>query len=56
MPNRIQIKFIKDALDSPEKLNEWEVDFIDSLADKDDNYELTEKQNTILNRISQKII
>ena len=55
MPSRIQVKFIKDALDNQNNLNEWECDFINSLAEKDDDYVLSEKQNSVLNRISQKI-
>lgn len=55
MPNRIQRKFIIDALDNQELLTEWEIDFINSIADKKDHEELTEKQNAVLNRISQKI-
>lgn len=42
-------------MDQPEKLTDWENEFIDSLAEKDDDYELSEKQNRILNRISQKL-
>lgn len=53
--DRLQIRFIKDALDQPEKLSDWEYDFINDLADKDDDYELTEKQNKVLNRISQRL-
>jgi len=53
---RVQKKFIKDALDEPDKLTEWECDFIQSLADKDDDFKLSEKQNHILNRISQKYV
>jgi len=53
--NRVQIQIIKEALDSPELLSEWEHEFIDSLADKPDNYELSEKQNSILNRIGSKM-
>ena len=53
--NRVQIKFIKDAMDCPEKLSDWENQFISDLAEKPDNYELSEKQNKVLNRISQKI-
>ena len=56
MPNRIQTKFIKDAIEDPEPLTDWESDFIDSLAKKEDDYKLSEKQNHILNRISQKYI
>jgi len=54
--NRVQIKIIKDAMDSEHKLSEWESRFINDLADKEDDYTLSEKQNETLNRISQKII
>lgn len=53
--NRIQKQFIKDAMDEPEKLTDWENEFIDNLADRDDDYELSDKQNAVLNRISQKL-
>ena len=53
--NRVQVRFIKDALDQPEKLSDWEQQFISDLADKDDDYELSEKQNAVLNRIQRKL-
>ncbi len=53
--NRIQRQIIKEALDYPDKLSEWEYDFINDLADKDDDYELSDKQNSILNRIGSKM-
>ena len=53
MPNRVQIRFIKDALDSEEKLNDWERGFIDSLAEKDDSYILSDTQNDMLNKIQR---
>lgn len=53
--NRIQKKFVLDALDYEERLSEWELGFINDLAEYGDDRELSEKQNTILNRISQKI-
>lgn len=53
--NRVQRKFIIDALDHPELLSEWEYDFINDLAEREDDYELSEKQNSVLNRIIQKI-
>lgn len=53
--NRVQTHFVKDALDNEDELTSWEWDFINSLADKDDDYELSEKQNEILNRIQRKI-
>ena len=53
--NRIQIRFIKDALDNLDKLNDWEQNFIDSISDKDDNCKLSSAQNKTLNKISQKI-
>jgi len=51
--NNIQKKFIKDALEDPEPLTEWEYDFINSVSERN---ELSEKQNEILNRISQKYV
>lgn len=53
--NKVQKKFVIDALDQPEKLTDWESDFIDSLAEKPDEYILSEKQNEILNRIQRKL-
>jgi len=55
MPNGLQIKFIKDAMDCPEALSDWENEFIDSLADLDDDVELSEKQNKVLNRTQTKL-
>lgn len=52
--NGFQKSIIVQALDYPEPLSEWEYDFINSLADKDDDYELSSRQNEVLNRISQK--
>ena len=54
MPNKVQIQFIKDALDQPEVLSDWEYDFINSIAELEPEDELSEKQNRVLNRISQK--
>jgi hypothetical protein len=53
--NRVQIKFINDAQDQEYKLSEWESVFINDLANKPDHYELTDKQNEILNRIQKKL-
>ena len=53
--NRVQKGFIKDAMDMDHTLSEWEFNFINDLAEKDDNYELSEKQNEVLNRIQRKI-
>jgi hypothetical protein len=53
--NRIQKKFICDALEHEHMLSEWESQFINDLAEKPDDYELSKRQNEVLNRISQKI-
>jgi len=53
--NGYQKKRILEALDNEDKLTEWEWDFVNSLADHEDDYELSEKQNGILNKISQKM-
>lgn len=53
--NRVQKKFVLDALDAEEVLTEWEHQFINDLAEKPDSYELSDKQNEILNRIQRKV-
>lgn len=52
--NGFQKKIIKDAIEDPEPITDWEYDFVNSLAEKGDDYVLSEKQNDIVNRISQK--
>jgi len=52
--NGYQKKRILGALDSEHVLSEWEWDFINSLADKGDDYELSEKENHKLNEIATK--
>lgn len=53
--NRVQQKFVIDALEQPEVLTEWEFDFINSLAEIPEEQPLTEKQNAVLNRIQKKL-
>ena len=53
--NGFQIKQIKRAMDAPEKLTDWEYDFVNSLAELDESKPLSEKQNKILNRIAEKV-
>lgn len=56
--NRVQRKFVIDALDEEHKLSEWESQFINDLAERDEqnpDYELSDKQNEILNRIQRKL-
>ncbi len=53
--NGFQKKIVLRALDELEQLSEWEGEFINSLADRDDDYVVSEKQNKILNRIQQKL-
>lgn len=56
--NRVQRKFIIDALDQEDKLTEWESQFINDLAERDEKWpdrELSDRQNEILNRIQRKI-
>lgn len=53
--NGFQKSVVLDALDNERELTEWELDFMNDLADLPDDYELSEKQNAIVNRISQKL-
>lgn len=57
--NGFQRKIVLKAQDSEDLLTEWEADFISSLADRDEkapDAKLSDRQNEILNRISQKLI
>jgi len=56
--NRVQRRFVLDALDQEHKLTEWESEFINDLAERDEKIPdkpLTDRQNEILNRISQQL-
>lgn len=55
--NKVQIKMITDALDNEHELTEWESEFINALAEKDNEvYDLSTKQQSILNRINTTLI
>ncbi len=56
--NKVQRRFVLDAMDQEDKLTSWEWDFINGLADRDETFpdkDLSEKQNAILNRIQGKL-
>ena len=56
--NKVQRKFVIDALDQEHKLTEWESQFINDLAERDEHapdYTLSDRQNEILNRIQRKL-
>ncbi len=53
--NGLQKKIITKALDAADELTEWEHDFVTDLAEKPESYELSEKQNHVLNRIWGKL-
>lgn len=53
--NGLQKKIIVQALYAHEELTEWEQEFVSDLADKPDDYQLSEKQNHQLNRIWGKL-
>lgn len=53
-----QREIVLESLDNLDKLNEWENDFIGSMADLDDRFpdkELTPKQDAALKRINKKL-
>lgn len=56
--NKVQRKFVMDALEQESELSEWESEFINDLADRDEKYPdavLTDRQNEVLNRIQRKL-
>lgn len=52
--NKVQVKFLEEALDNEEHLTEWEAGFINNLVGKEER-DLSEKQNEVLNRIQKKL-
>ncbi len=53
--NRVQQQFVEDAMENDYLLTDWERQFIDDLSNAPADYPLSDKQNAVLNRISQKI-
>ena len=53
--NTLQQRIINKALEHSEHLTDWEYDFVYSLSDRPGTYQLSEKQNSILNRIWEKL-
>ena len=56
--NKVQRRFILDALDQEHKLSEWESRFVNDLAERDEknpDMVLSDKQNEVLNRIQRKL-
>lgn len=53
--NNYQFKRVHEADDFIDYLNEYERKFIKSLVGKDKDYELSDNQNSLLNKISQKV-
>lgn len=52
---KTQRKFINDAKAASHLLNEWEKKFINDLSEKSDDYNVSDKQNDIINRIQKKV-
>jgi hypothetical protein len=50
-----QINIISKAMDQPEALTEWEYDFINILADYDEDRNLSVAQERSLERIGNKL-
>lgn len=55
MPTEKQISAIKEAMDYPDALDQWEHERINEWADYPEHRPLTQKQDAILKRILEKI-
>ena len=53
--NGLQVRWLEKADERREELTEWEEEFVIGLLDKPENYELSDKQNSVLNRINAKL-
>jgi len=56
--NGFQLRLLEDCVNSAAygNLSDWEEEFIESLSGKPENYELSDKQNAVLNKISSRIL
>lgn len=55
MPNRLQRQIILEAIDEPHKLSDKDNEFIQSIAELEDDQKLTSPQNTWLNDIGTRL-
>ena len=53
--NKFYINIIKEALEYQHLLNDWEINFINNIAERGDNYTLSKKEISVLNKISTKV-
>ena len=53
--NGLQKRWLEKADEQSDSLSDWEQDFVGSLVDKPEDYELSDKQNSVLNRINTKL-
>ena len=51
---REQIEWVKDLIEMPEGLTDWEYDFVESIAEYHEVQELSPAQEETLNRIAEK--
>lgn len=53
--NGLQLKWLEKADEQSDQLNDWEQEFVENLVDKPEDYELSDKQNSVLNKIHSKL-
>lgn len=53
--NGLQLKWLEKADEQSDQLNDWEQEFVENLMDKPEDYELSLKQNSVLNKIHSKL-
>ena len=52
--NKVQAKLVEQIEENEDQLTDWERKFIDDIQKND--YTLSEKQNSIINRIHHKVV
>ena len=54
--NRVQLVLLEECTEAMalKCFSEWEEEFIESLSEKPEDYELSDKQNAALNRVNSK--
>ena len=53
--NGLQQRWLEKADEQSDQLSDWEQEFVENLLTKSEHYELSDKQNSVLNKINTKL-
>ena len=53
--NGLQQRWLEKADEQSDQLSDWKQEFVENLLTKSEHYELSDKQNSVLNKINTKL-